>query len=381
MYMKKVIKKCILLLFFIVIFLTLFIIRSNPVWADFYSRYISSTYFHVIGTIFSIFPFSFYEFVIIGLVIYVIVFIISLSKKLIKKQWQNSLIKLLNFLLVIVIGVDWYFGAASVGYGRSPVDVPQYEGEVSLEQLEQISKYYIDDFNSLSDKMERDENGKIKMPYSFIDLNNKLCDEFNKLSDNSNYYSKYDVRVKKLTFSPIFTELHITGVTFAINGETSVNGQISPCELPFVMAHEISHSKGVNREDDANLVALYICLNSDDDFIRYSGYYNGILSFLDAYNTTFRKSYRDKYPLRDEIYREYNVLYNFWNSHDLLAKIGNFYNNIFLKINGNKNGTDDYNDSSDKVDTGEVDDDGRQIIIITDYSPYQKLFFSLYFDK
>lgn len=147
------------------------------------------------------------------------------------------------------------------------------------------------------------------------------------------------------------------------------------------MAHEISHSKGVNREDDANLVALYICLNSDDDFIRYSGYYNGILSFLDAYNTTFRKSYRDKYPLRDEIYREYNVLYNFWNSHDLLAKIGNFYNNIFLKINGNKNGTDDYNDSSDKVDTGEVDNDGQQIIIITDYSPYQKLFFSLYFDK
>lgn len=379
--MKKYLKRIIIIICGIGFFLLLLVIRNNQVLADFYVKNISSNYIRVIGTIFSIIPFSLYEFMITGLVIYLLVSLIRLFIHLFKRRWNELLNHFLSLLCAVIICLDWYFAIASVSYGRSPVDIPQYEGEITPQIIEEGLHYYVEDFNEISKSLKRDNDNKIIMPYSYNDLNRSLRKEFEKLSNNSSYFSTYTPRVKKLTFSPIFSELHITGVSWAITGESSINAQIAPCELPFVMAHEIAHLKGVYRENDANLVALYICINSEDDYLRYSGYHSGIYALMDAYNTTFSKSYAEKYPLSRDIYLEYNSVNEFWNNHDLLKKIGEFYNDLFLKINGNSDGINDYTDTSEKEDTGKVDESGNKIYIITNFSPYQKLFYYLFLNK
>ena len=54
------------------------------------------------------------------------------------------------------------------------------------------------------------------------------------------------------------------------------------------------------------------------------------------------------------------------------------YNDIFLKLNGNKNGVNDYNDNTTSEDSGKVDENNNPIYVIKEYSPYAKLFFYLY---
>lgn len=379
--MKKIIEKTIAICICLAIFIIAIIIRNIPSASDFYVKYISSNYIRVVGSIFSFIPFSLYEFFIVALVIILLTKLIKIFIKLFKKEFLNSLNKFISLLLFIFVCLDWYFLSASISYGRPPVDIPQYDGQVSPEMIEEALKYYINDFNEISTHFERDEDNAIKMPYSFDELNNSLKKEFALLSEKSSYFSTYTPSVKKLTFSNVFSELHITGVTFAINGESSVNSEIHPCEMPYVMAHELSHIKGVYREDDANLVALYICLNSADEFLRYSGYYSTIYALIDAYNTTFRTSYSNKYPLSYKINAEYATINKFWTDNNLLEKIGTFFNDLFLKTNGNSEGTNDYIDSSDKEDTGEKDENGQQIFIIKEFSPFQKLYFHHFMNK
>jgi hypothetical protein len=50
-----------------------------------------------------------------------------------------------------------------------------------------------------------------------------------------------------------------------------INGPF-PFELPFLMAHEIAHVRGIANEGEANLVALLATLASDDPRFQYSGW-------------------------------------------------------------------------------------------------------------
>jgi hypothetical protein len=45
-----------------------------------------------------------------------------------------------------------------------------------------------------------------------------------------------------------------------------------PFELPFLMSHEIAHVRGIANEGEANLVALFATVASDDPRFRYSGW-------------------------------------------------------------------------------------------------------------
>jgi hypothetical protein len=45
-------------------------------------------------------------------------------------------------------------------------------------------------------------------------------------------------------------------------------------ELPFVMAHELAHVRGVPDEGDANLIALLATIASDDPVFQYSAWLN-----------------------------------------------------------------------------------------------------------
>lgn len=59
-------------------------------------------------------------------------------------------------------------------------------------------------------------------------------------------------------FGPLFHEIHL-------------NAHLLPVELPFVLAHEKAHQLGYAREDEANFLAVLVCLTSADPAVRYSG--------------------------------------------------------------------------------------------------------------
>lgn len=81
---------------------------------------------------------------------------------------------------------------------------------------------------------------------------------------------------KPVYSSEVLTRLGISGVYFPFTAEPNYNADVPDFQVPFSIAHEMAHQRGVARESEANFVAYVVCVNSRDPFVRYSGYRNGL---------------------------------------------------------------------------------------------------------
>ena len=71
--------------------------------------------------------------------------------------------------------------------------------------------------------------------------------------------------------SPLLTASWITGIYSPFTAEAHINSEIPSMQLGFVTCHELAHSLGFAREDEANFLAYMACKNSKEPALRYSG--------------------------------------------------------------------------------------------------------------
>ncbi len=373
-YKKKFYKKLIIFLSILFVFALLFFLRMIPDIAEGYSRTISRGIQYITSTLFSWLPFSAFELFVVLLVFYILLWLIYLIRHLHRFSLRGSSRYFLNFGIVISLICLIYLSSAGMEYYRYPVPIPQYSEILEdTDKYYEIASYFQDDYNAISKNLKYDENGALIKPYSIKELNEIMLEEF-KVFDNDDYFTKKTTTAKEMNFiGLIYRELGITGVAFAPTGEANVNPYISAGEYAFTLAHEIAHTKGMIREEDANLVAAYICLNSKNEYLRYSGYVYTISTLYYLVqctnNETMLKDYQNGFS--EEIKRDNTARYKYWQQHNMLRKIGNFINDVYLKINGNK-GTSSYGDNVniDKKDNKYV---------VSSYSRYQALYLSIYF--
>lgn len=197
---------------------------------------------------------------------------------------------------------------------------------------------------------------------------------------NDDYFTQYTPKGKPLYLTSwLYSQLQICGITFFMTNEANFNIDSPACDLPFTLAHELAHTKGVLREDDANLVALYVCLNSNNSYVRYSAYLNSLnamLSLLKA--TNIEEDYNNFLnSISNNIYKDIDYSNNYWKNHDLFGSISKFFNDIYLKISANQT-TQAY---TDKPDTCETKKGDKIIYTINAYSPYQALLIYHYLNK
>jgi len=92
-------------------------------------------------------------------------------------------------------------------------------------------------------------------------------------------------RVKRsLLAEPWYRIAGIDGMFNPFGHEPLVIDGPLPFELPFLMAHEIAHVRGVANEGEANLVALLATITSDDPRFQYSGWLH-LWGYLGAANS------------------------------------------------------------------------------------------------
>ncbi len=278
--------------------------------------------------------------------------------------------RLLNLIMLIIFIGTYYLGTAGVCYGRSPLPRKELKDEeISSTLVEDALSYYMNEYNTIAQSIQRDSKGQPILPYSIKELSQIINTEYENNTYIDGYANQYSPTCKRLVSSPLFSQMQITGISMSITGEANVNGETPKGEIAFTIAHEIAHIRGIYREDDANMAALIVCYNSSNIYLKYSALYISISSLIEAYEITYRTSYANKYH------------YNFWKTHNLLQDITDKWNTFYLKINGSKKGTGDYVDSTSKVDTGEKDETGNTIYQILSYSPYQKYLYYLFVNK
>ena len=100
--------------------------------------------------------------------------------------------------------------------------------------------------NDCINQLEFDENGDIKTSMSLNDIAKEVKEAYQIIAGN-NYYASHFGSVKPMVSSFIYREFHITGVTYSPLGEANINTLNLQADIPFTVAHELAHTKGVMR--------------------------------------------------------------------------------------------------------------------------------------
>jgi len=87
-------------------------------------------------------------------------------------------------------------------------------------------------------------------------------------------------RNKKMVFNSIMEKSGILGYYGPFFSEIHLTSNALPSDYPAALAHEKAHQFGITNEAEASLFSYVVCVTSDDQKLRYSGYMTLLIYFL-----------------------------------------------------------------------------------------------------
>ncbi len=359
--------------FFLLLLIVDLIIETNVGASEWWTRNVFWGYQKVFGTINRWFNFSITEVLIILFVVALLVLLIMGIVRLCQKRWKPALHLLMFIPLLAMIVSAWYVGTAGIAYHREEIPFVFYDEELSEDAMKDIIRYYADDYNKISEELDFDDDGNLIMPYTFSELNDLLIDEY--LQYSTSYLSPEIYDLKKMVIPWFFSEIGTTGMYFSITTESIVNTWMPNAGLPFTMLHELSHSRGCMRESDAQLMATFVAIQSDNIYVRFSGYHETMYTMYNlayAIDPAFYTELINNRTTQIISCNRYDS--SFWNEYTLFDDISDWFYNIYLNL---FSGTDksDYSDPGAVVSPSPDNPSEKTITLST----YQNIYVSKYY--
>ena len=198
--------------------------------------------------------------------------------------------------------------------------------------------------------MKRDSDGDLIKNYSYNECKTALRN----ISDRFTCLSGYYPSPKEIYYSDIMTQQYLAGIYFPFSMEANYNKLMYISNMPSTICHELSHLKGYIRENEANFLSFVACIESDNEFIQYSGYlsvFYYLLDDIETYATEEEKANMHKIDKRaydDTIFVKEDVFNKIEEkslvSTDTLSDATDKFIDSNLKINGVSSGMDNYNE-------------------------------------
>ncbi len=335
---------------FFIIALTAFILqiifKLSPEFSDFFNRYISSLIRGAMALVSSIFPFSLAETLIVSIPLWVTAVLVIGIRVTAKGRVEGTRFVFgLASVLALLYGL--FVFTSTAGYrGTSLASKLGLSDEpVSANDLAMAADYMVDKMEEVLDEIEYIYGGSSVMPYSLSEMSNRLIDAYDKGADKYPFISCFWSKVKPIALSEPMSYTHITGIYTYYTGEANININFPDYSLPFTAAHELAHQRGILPEDEANFVAFLICCESDDPYIRYSGYLNMLEYLNNALFSADYHLYAEVYSRLDiqvkyemQAYSEFFKKY----SDNKAADISSVLNDTYLKMQGENEGEKSY---------------------------------------
>lgn len=146
---------------------------------------------------------------------------------------------------------------------------PQYPGETyTSQQLKDLATHLIIETNSLSEKVQRDDDGHFVLT---SDLDKTAKAAMQNLAADYPQLEGFYTTPKAVKNSFFMSQQYLMGIYFPFTMEANYNEQMYPLNLPDTVCHELAHTKGFIREDEANFIGFLACYESDDVEYQYSG--------------------------------------------------------------------------------------------------------------
>ena len=217
-------------------------------------------------------PFSVAELVIclavIGTVVYIIYEIVRLIRRPEKLRRVYIIIAtLLAVLLFVYAGFCLLWGIYYYGDDFQAKSGLKAE-EISVEQLSEVTAYFADLANEYSTQVTRDANGVYTADREAILA--RSPEVFGAVTELFPCLRGPGVAAKPFALSRILSYLDFTGFFFPFTAEANVNMDFPPSLFAATVAHELSHQRGVAKEQEANFVAVLASLEYGDADYCYS---------------------------------------------------------------------------------------------------------------
>jgi len=290
----------------------------------------------------SIFPFALGDIAYGIIIIYLLRLIYLFIKRIRKSGWQRTdrIIIPANVLSVVLIFYVSFKLLWGLNYSRPTITTQLNidNQKYSVKELVALGNFFVKELNAL-------ENGVTpKLDYKFDKLSEQIAIDYQKVAQKNSFFNYNITSVKPVLNNWIISKIGIEGYYNPFSGEANVNTALPSWVLPFVTCHEISHQLGVAREDEANLVAYLVGINSENVNFRYSATYNMLRYILLEIRI---KSPDDYLVMRERINEKtlakFKAENEFWKKYN--GQMSNYMGvafDHFLKLNRQKQGIKSY---------------------------------------
>ena len=290
-------------------------------------------------------PFSLAETLILFLPV-LFVFLLVICIRAAAVGWRQAMYCIIALLSVAAIIYAMFVLTFAAGYRATPLDdkmgIPTEK--ISAAQLAEAAAILAREAEASLDEITFRPQSSSVMPYDFDTLSEKLMDAYGRVCEKYPFIQKLRSRVKPIALSEPMTYTHISGVYTMFTGEANINVNYPDYVIPYTAAHELAHQRGIARENEANFVAFLVCLESDDPYIRYSGYLNMYEYVASALYSASSEYYYEVLSSLDLRMRCEMIAYSeFFDRYreNVVAEVSEAVNNSYLVIQGTE-GTKSY---------------------------------------
>ncbi|MBE7056305.1 MAG: DUF3810 domain-containing protein [Ruminococcaceae bacterium] len=349
-----------LIIFTIVALFSIVIYKISRHFPDFVTKYYSNGAYNLITAplkwITHLLPFSIGEIVLLILVICIILtLILSVYKTISAGKKQKTfvykpLLKFLAFIIILAeLAVSVFIWSGGLNYNSQTIytrlgynDSKTY----SAKELYQMTVCYIEMANTIREALPEEDAGNLKQMYNFNELAKiageayvTMPEKYNKLLADG-----FFTNAKPALFSKWMCYTNITGIYPYMIPEPVINKYTPVASLGSTVCHEMAHQRAIAREDEANFISFIACINSENSYLQYSGYYSAIINCLNSlYSVNYQLWTEAWKHMSDDIKADINYSITFWDKYDTkIGEISEKVNDTYLQANNIKDGVASY---------------------------------------
>lgn len=306
-----------------------------------------------LGRLTSLLPFSLVELFLVSLLVLLLSMVGLLIVKAVKVRakretpepvgiWQvlERVIKLVScilFAFVLLCGLNYYRPEFTTFSGLTVRSSTTAELTALCSELAQEA-------SRLRGEVAVDENGVTKLSQSIWATAREAKRTFAGLADDYAVLPDLGITPKPVLNSWWMSMTQITGVFSPYTYEANVNVAAPDYSIPATMSHELAHTRGFMREDEANFIAYLACKQSGSAEFRYSGV---MLALIHSTNRLYAVN-RDAYSfvsaqMSEGVHRDFADNNAYWAKFEgPVAAVSTAVNNTYLRANNQSDGVQSY---------------------------------------
>lgn len=259
-------------------------------FCDFYVHHIFPIWIATYGRVMGWFPFSVGELMLYAAAMIVAVlalsipFYLMLRKKIPRKvkKCYAAFVKVVVWIffvvcLIMTLNCFLLYHVSPLKESH-PMFTEKEAREYGLEEVEILRNEIVLLSNYLAEQLERDAEGNLIYEKDMMIVRAKQA--MASLGEEIPRLQGFYPDPKPLWKSDFFSQQYIMGYYFPFSLEANYNNMMCTGNYPATLCHELSHLKGVMREDEAGFIGYLACMEADDLFFNYSACLS-VLTYVD----------------------------------------------------------------------------------------------------